>query len=48
MELDLVTDRDVLPLGDDALRAVDVAADQVLEEVLAVEPAPPLPQLGDP
>jgi len=27
--------------------AVDVAADQVLQEVVAVEPAPALPQLGD-
>ena len=27
---------------------MDVTADQVLEEVIAVEPAPSLPQLGDP
>jgi hypothetical protein len=47
-EPDLVTDLDVLPLGHDAIRAVDVAADQVLEEVVAIEPTPPLPQLGDP
>jgi hypothetical protein len=48
MELHLVPHADVLPVGDDAIRAVDVAAHQVLEEVVAVEPTPPLPQLGDP
>ena len=48
MELDLVPDPDVLPLGPDAIRAVDIAARKVLEKVVAVEPAPPLPKLGDP
>jgi hypothetical protein len=47
-EPDLVADLDVLPFGHDAIRAVDVAAGQVLEKVVAVEPTPPLPQLGDP
>jgi hypothetical protein len=48
VELDLVADLDVLPLGDDLVGAVDVAADQVLQRVVAVEAAPPLPELGDP
>jgi len=47
-EPDLVADLDVLPLGHDPIRAVDVAADQVFEEVVAVEPAAPLSKLGDP
>jgi hypothetical protein len=37
MELHLVTHLGVLPLGDDPIRAVDVAAHEVLEEVVAVE-----------
>src|SRR5450755_664678 len=47
-EPDLVADLDVLPLGHDAIRAADIAADQVLQEVVTVEPAPPLPDLHDP
>jgi hypothetical protein len=47
-EPDLVTDHDVPPLGHDAIRAADITAGQVLEEVIAVEPAPSLPELGDP
>src|ERR1039457_3502673 len=47
-ELDLVPDLDVLPLWDDPVRAADVTADQVLECVIAIEAAPPLPELGDP
>ena len=47
MELDLVPDPGVLPLGGDPIRAVDIAARKVLEKVVAVEPAPPLPKLGD-
>jgi hypothetical protein len=45
---DLVADLDVLPLGHDPVRTVDVATDEVLDEVVAVEATPPLPQLGDP
>ena len=41
-ELDLITDLDVLPLAQDAIAAVDVAADQILEPVVAVEATPPL------
>src|SRR5215207_2032388 len=37
-----------LPLGHDPVGAVDVAADQVLQRVVAVEAAPPLPELHDP
>src|SRR6266545_1238398 len=48
VELDLVPDLEVLPLGHDPVGAVDVAADQVLQRVVAVEAAPPLPELGDP
>ena len=48
VELDLVPDDDGLPFGDDLVGAVDVAADQVLQHVVAVEAAPPLPELGDP
>ena len=48
MEPDLVADLDVLPLGDDPVGAVDVAADQVLEEVVAVEAAASLAELRDP
>jgi hypothetical protein len=47
-ELDLIADHGVLPFGHDSVSAVDMAADQVFEEVVAVEPAAPLPQLGDP
>ena len=47
-EIDLVTYRDGLPLPNDPVRAVDVASDQVLDEVIAVEPAPSLSELGDP
>jgi hypothetical protein len=38
----------VLPLVDDAIRAVDVAVGEVLQEVVGVEATPSLPQLGDP
>jgi len=48
VELDLVSDGDGLPLGDDPVGAVDVAADQVLQRVVAVEAAPALSELGDP
>ncbi len=48
MKLDPIADVDVLPFGGDAVSAVDVTAHEVLEEVVAVEPTPPLPQLGDP
>ena len=48
MQPDLVSGRDVLPLGDDPVGAVDIAAGQVFQEVIAVEPASGLPQLGDP
>jgi hypothetical protein len=34
--------------GYDPVGAVDVAADQVLQRVVAVEAAPALPDLGDP
>jgi hypothetical protein len=43
VELDLVSDGDGLPLGDDLVGAVDVTADQVLQRVVAVEAAPALP-----
>ena len=39
---------DALPFGMDPVRAVDVAAEEVLEPVVAVEPATPLTELGDP
>lgn len=48
MEIDLVSDLDVLLLGHDAISAVDVAAHEVLEAVIAIEPATPLPKLGEP
>jgi hypothetical protein len=38
-EQDLVADLDILQLGHDPVRAVDVGPDQVFEEVVAVEPA---------
>lgn len=45
MELDLVSDHRLLPLGHDSIRAVDVAPDEVLEKVVAVESATALAQL---
>jgi hypothetical protein len=48
MKLDLAPDFDVLPLRHDPIRALDVAAHKIFEEVVAVEPAPPLSELGDP
>jgi hypothetical protein len=47
-ELHLVAGFEVPPFRHDAACAVDVAADQVLQEVVAVEPAPALPELDDP
>ena len=47
-EPDLVADLDILPSGHDLVRAVNVTADQVLQKVVAVETAAPLPQLSDP
>src|SRR5436190_1588902 len=44
----LVAGFEVLPFRHDAVRAVDAAADQVLHEVVAVEPATALPELDDP
>ena len=46
-EPDLGADHDVLPLGHDPVGAVDVATDQVLQRVVAVEAAAPLPELRD-
>jgi hypothetical protein len=48
MQTQLVSDSDGLPLGNDPVGAVDLAAHEVLESVVAVEAAPPLPQLRDP
>ena len=47
-EPDLRADRDALPRGHDPVGAVDVAADEVLQRVVAVEAAAPLPELRDP
>jgi hypothetical protein len=44
----LVADLDLLPLGDDTIGAVDITADEVLQEVVAVEASPPLTKLSDP
>src|SRR4249920_402541 len=41
MQPDLIPNLDALPLRRDVIRAVDVAADHVLEGVVAVEAAPP-------
>ena len=41
-EPDLITDLDVLPLAQDAIAAVNVAANQIFESVVAVEPTSPL------
>lgn len=43
-----MADLDLLPLGHDPVRTVDVAADKFLEEVVAAEPGSSLTQLGDP
>jgi hypothetical protein len=48
MEVDGGPDLDRLPRGNDPFCAVDVAPDEILEEVVAVETATPLPDLGDP
>lgn len=48
MESELVARRHVLPLGDDSIRAVDVAAHEVLQDVIGVQPTPPLSHLRDP
>jgi len=45
---DLVADHDVLPLGCDPIGAVIITANEILEEVVAVETAPPPAKLGDP
>lgn len=48
MESDLRADVDGLPFRNYPIGAVDVAAHEVLEEVVAVETAAPLSKLGDP
>jgi hypothetical protein len=48
MEIDLVPDPGALPVRHDSIRAVDVAAHEVLKKIVAVETATALPQLGNP
>jgi hypothetical protein len=48
MKVHHVADGDRLPLGNDPRGAVDVAAHQVFEKVIAVEPAASLAKLRDP
>lgn len=47
-EAHLITDFELLQLGDDTIGAVDVKAEEVLELVVAIEASPPLTELNDP
>lgn len=47
-EPDLVADLDLLPPGHHPVGAVNVASDEVLEPVVAVETTPALAELSDP
>jgi hypothetical protein len=48
VEVDFAADVDALPLGNDPISAVDITADEVLQEVIAVEAATALSELGQP
>jgi hypothetical protein len=48
MEVDVGTDGEGLPFGHDPVGAVNVASEEVFEEVVAVEATAALSQLGDP
>jgi hypothetical protein len=48
VEVDFAADVDALPLGNEPISAVDVTADEVLQEVIAGEAATALSELGQP